>query len=187
MELVVSILRGLYVYTCQVFILPKGVIKEIDGICCNFLWAGKGDSSTTHPVAGKYLCLPRRGRGLGIKDLSSLNKDATGENSWILLTSHNSLWAPWMRINKTRVLSFWGLVKPPDSSSAGVGSICWLSSDFRELFQYKLGVGILSPFGLIRGLMESLLQINFHWFLLQILILVRRLGSMRSGKEEDGS
>lgn len=40
LQLVSSILHGFQLYWCQIFILPKRVLKEIQSICRTYLWTG---------------------------------------------------------------------------------------------------------------------------------------------------
>ncbi|XP_074283266.1 uncharacterized protein LOC141607820 [Silene latifolia] len=49
------------------FIIPKGVIRRIEGICRNFLWDGSSDYHRVPLVAWDKVTLPKDEGGLGIK------------------------------------------------------------------------------------------------------------------------
>ncbi|KAG6506034.1 hypothetical protein ZIOFF_031349 [Zingiber officinale] len=139
-QLVISVLQSLYVYMCSIFMLPKSIIQSIDRLCWDFLWHGNSNSKS-RPVAWHDVCLPKKEGGLGLKSLSIWNCAAVGKNIWFLLTSYKSLWAAWIRTNKLRTLSYWGIIKPPNVSW------CWrklldLRSMFKGLFSYCLGSSI---------------------------------------------
>ena len=44
-------------YWCQIIVLPKKVIKEIQIICRNFLWTGLDANSRKARVAWDTICL----------------------------------------------------------------------------------------------------------------------------------
>ncbi|KAG6530434.1 hypothetical protein ZIOFF_012668 [Zingiber officinale] len=109
-------------------------------LCRDFLWHGNSNSKS-RPVAWHDVWLPKKEGGLRLKSLSIWNCATVGKNIWFLLTSYESLWDAWIRANKLRTLSYWGIIKPPDASW------CWrklldLRSMCKGLFSYCLGSGM---------------------------------------------
>lgn len=41
LQLIKSVLFGIQLYWCQIFVMPKKVLKEIQRICRVFLWIGQ--------------------------------------------------------------------------------------------------------------------------------------------------
>ncbi|KAL0444549.1 UNVERIFIED_CONTAM: hypothetical protein Slati_2177600 [Sesamum latifolium] len=56
-QLIRSVLMALNVYWAMAFILPKGIIREVEKQLCSFLW--KGSSGGGYPkVAWQQVCRP---------------------------------------------------------------------------------------------------------------------------------
>lgn len=66
LELVKSLLSSMQTFWCQIFLLPKKLIKAVEAACRNFLWNGK-DAFSKAPVAWHKDCLPRTNGGLNVK------------------------------------------------------------------------------------------------------------------------
>lgn len=60
-------------YWCRHFILPKGVIKEINSICNRFFWKGTSTGKFNARVARNVICSPKSEGGLGLKDVIIYN------------------------------------------------------------------------------------------------------------------
>ncbi|KAL2225603.1 UNVERIFIED_CONTAM: hypothetical protein Sindi_2977300, partial [Sesamum indicum] len=65
-QIIKSVLVALGVYWASAFILPKGVIKDIEKRLRAFLWRGTGNSGYPK-VAWKEICKPKEEGGLGLK------------------------------------------------------------------------------------------------------------------------
>ncbi|GJV36669.1 hypothetical protein Tco_1409146 [Tanacetum coccineum] len=67
-QLVVSVLSSMHIYWASVFILPAGIIHDIEQLMCGFLWC-KGEMQRGNAkVAWEDLCLPKLEGGLGSND-----------------------------------------------------------------------------------------------------------------------
>lgn len=109
-QLVKSILFAMQVYWSSLFILPKGVIKQVAQILRAFLWRGSELSYRGAKVAWENVCLPKREGGLGIKDVDSWNKAATLKHLWHLCTDDtNSVWSNWVRTYLIKSRNIWEL------------------------------------------------------------------------------
>lgn len=60
-------------YWARHFVLPNGVIKEVNSICSRFFWKNEADGKYNARVACKVVCTPKSEGGLGLKDLSLYN------------------------------------------------------------------------------------------------------------------
>ena len=67
---------------CQMFILPKKVLKEINNVCRAYLW--HGDASTTTPgnVRWTHVCTQKKSGGIGVRNLEIWNVAAVGKIAW---------------------------------------------------------------------------------------------------------
>lgn len=76
LQLVQTILLSLQYFQCQIFILPKKVIKEIQSFFRIFPWTGNIDPSKKALVAWKTLCMLKCASGLNLKNICLRNKAA---------------------------------------------------------------------------------------------------------------
>ncbi|KAL0420599.1 UNVERIFIED_CONTAM: hypothetical protein Slati_3082800, partial [Sesamum latifolium] len=72
-QLIKLVLMSLNVYWAMAFILPKGVIREVEKCLRSFLW--KGTSNVGYrKVAWHLVCRPIEEGSQGIRDILALNK-----------------------------------------------------------------------------------------------------------------
>ncbi|XP_074318623.1 uncharacterized protein LOC141655440 [Silene latifolia] len=94
--LVNSVLNSLYTYWANIFIIPKGVLQQVDAICRNYLWDGKVDYIRVPLVGWEKLCAPKNEGGLGIRDSYAWNIAAIGKLVWWVFSKPDSLWIRWV-------------------------------------------------------------------------------------------
>jgi len=95
-QLINSVLNGTQTYWISTFILPKGVLKEIEQIMSRFL--SNGDITRTHgiKISRDNVYKPKKERGLGFQRLPLLNSVLNLKHIWNLLSSDSqSLWVKW--------------------------------------------------------------------------------------------
>uniref|UniRef100_A0A5B7BNK9 Reverse transcriptase domain-containing protein n=2 Tax=Davidia involucrata TaxID=16924 RepID=A0A5B7BNK9_DAVIN len=107
LQLILSILYSIQVYWSSLFILPKGVLKEIERMMSNFLWSRSDLKSNKNKVAWAALCTPKNEGGLGIKRLVDWNKASMLRHIWSICTSKESLWVIWCHTYILKGRSFW--------------------------------------------------------------------------------
>ncbi|KAL0423595.1 UNVERIFIED_CONTAM: hypothetical protein Sradi_0894300 [Sesamum radiatum] len=72
---------ALNTYWVMAFILPKGIIKEIEKRLWNFLWKGVAGMGYSK-VAWSHVCNPVDEGGLGVRDFQSLNLALITRRLW---------------------------------------------------------------------------------------------------------
>ncbi|GKU98807.1 hypothetical protein SLEP1_g11756 [Rubroshorea leprosula] len=73
LQLISSILQSITNFWCSIFILPKRVIKSVEGICNAFLWKGRAADARGAKVTWATVCQPKMEGGLGLKPLHNWN------------------------------------------------------------------------------------------------------------------
>ncbi|GJT55366.1 RNA-directed DNA polymerase, eukaryota, reverse transcriptase zinc-binding domain protein [Tanacetum coccineum] len=68
--LISSVLEVIQMYWCNMFLLPKTMVKEINKVLQNLLWNNDDSSKGSAKVAWKTICKPKKYGGLGLKDIS---------------------------------------------------------------------------------------------------------------------
>ncbi|KAL0292538.1 UNVERIFIED_CONTAM: putative ribonuclease H protein [Sesamum angustifolium] len=98
---------ALNVYWAMAFILPKGVIREVEKKMRNFLW--KGNSGVGYPkVAWSVVCRPIEEGGQGIRDILALNKALMSRHLWnVIQNNQSSIWVKWITHTRLRHKSVW--------------------------------------------------------------------------------
>lgn len=112
LQLINSVIFHRQVYWSSVVYIPTSVLKEIEAMCRNFLWHGKEDSNSMALVAWQKVCMPRREGGLGIKQLRTWNRAASGRHLWVILTKTASLWSKWIHGNYLEGSNIWTHLLP---------------------------------------------------------------------------
>ncbi|XP_056685901.1 uncharacterized protein [Spinacia oleracea] len=112
LQLVRSVLFGIQLYWCQIFIMPKKVLKEIQRICRCFLWTGAEGNSRKALVAWDQLCLPKVCGGWNLKDLPLWNKSAVAKHCWALSLKDDKLWVKWIHTYYVKHNDFWTMPIP---------------------------------------------------------------------------
>ncbi|KAL0300134.1 UNVERIFIED_CONTAM: putative ribonuclease H protein [Sesamum angustifolium] len=134
-----SVLMSLKVYWAMAFILPKGVIREVEKKMRTFLW--KGNSAVGYPkVAWSVVCKPIEEGGQGIRDILALNKALMSRHLWnVIQNNQSSIWVKWIAHTRLRHKSVWTVdVK---GGSWGWRKILRLRSALLPYIEFKIGDG----------------------------------------------
>ncbi|KAK4382863.1 hypothetical protein Sango_2832000 [Sesamum angolense] len=111
-------------YWSSTFLLPKGIIKDIDQRCKRFLWKGKGDRGAAK-VAWEQVCRPVVAGGLGIRALWPMNRALICKHLWNVLTDNpDSIWVQRIKEYRLQNHSIWTA-----RATTGDGSKFWLWLD----------------------------------------------------------
>ncbi|XP_057489420.1 uncharacterized protein LOC130775285 [Actinidia eriantha] len=102
LTLIKSSLSSMPTYLLSLFTVPKSIAMRLEKLMRDFLWKGSKNDAGIHLVAWKDLCFPKKGGGLGVRDLVLVNKgkmdmeDALVADCWSNSTT-GGIWAPLFR------------------------------------------------------------------------------------------
>ncbi|XP_056697670.1 uncharacterized protein [Spinacia oleracea] len=96
LQLVKTILLSLQSFWCQIFVLPKKVIREIQRYCRVYMWISDTTTSKKALVSWANICLPRSAGGWNIKDMETWNKAAVCKLLWDLTHKKDKMWVRWV-------------------------------------------------------------------------------------------
>ena len=71
--LINSVLMGIYTFWATIFILPKGVIKEVNTKCRNFLWGADEVYKKIPYISWEDTCKPKKYGALGLLNIEAWN------------------------------------------------------------------------------------------------------------------
>ncbi|GJR84402.1 RNA-directed DNA polymerase, eukaryota, reverse transcriptase zinc-binding domain protein [Tanacetum coccineum] len=114
--LVAFVVESIHVYWASVFLLPVGVIKDINKLLKNFLWNQSDGSRGKAKVAWKSVCKSKQLGGLGLKDLGVWNKEMIVKHLWNIFTDKESLWVKWIHTEKLKGRNFWEMEEDKNDS-----------------------------------------------------------------------
>ncbi|GKE81205.1 RNA-directed DNA polymerase, eukaryota, reverse transcriptase zinc-binding domain protein, partial [Tanacetum coccineum] len=139
-QLIASVLGSMQVYWGSVFLLPKGVINDIERLFKKFLWnigdSGKGRAK----VAWIDVCKPKDQGGLGFKSLELWNKTLLVKHLWNVAAKKESLWVKWINVVKLKQRSVWD-IDIDSKDSWGWKCILSLRSWIGNHMRYRIGNG----------------------------------------------
>ncbi|CAN0838702.1 LINE-1 retrotransposable element ORF2 protein [Linum grandiflorum] len=97
LTLIKSVLTNLPVYFLSMFRAPAAVIKDFEKIQRNFLWSGHAETRKFHLVSWDRVKTPISRGGLGILDISCLNKALLSKWLWRFGTEQAAWWRDLIR------------------------------------------------------------------------------------------
>ncbi|GJY12210.1 RNA-directed DNA polymerase, eukaryota, reverse transcriptase zinc-binding domain protein [Tanacetum coccineum] len=112
------------------FLLPQGVIKDINKILKGFLWSQGELSKGKAKVAWRNICSPKNQGGLGLKDLVI-------KHLWYIALDENSIWVKWVNNVKLKGKSIWA-VNEEVTDSQGWKNMLRLRDDVRQYMIMKV-------------------------------------------------
>lgn len=115
LQLIKSTLFSIQVYWSSIFIIPASTIRKIESSLASFLWKGTSLTHSGAKVAWASLCYPMNEGGLGIKSITTWNKDALLKHVWRLISKNSSIWVTWVLSVLLRGRSFWYINLPTAS------------------------------------------------------------------------
>ncbi|KAJ8755558.1 hypothetical protein K2173_022137 [Erythroxylum novogranatense] len=98
-----TVLQAIPSYVMSLFLLPKTIYYEIEGMMNKFWWKSGGENGKgIHWMAWERMSLPKKLGGLGFRRLHDFNLALLGKQGWNLITKPNTLVA---RVLKARYFS----------------------------------------------------------------------------------
>ncbi|KAJ9535153.1 hypothetical protein OSB04_un001767 [Centaurea solstitialis] len=140
-QLVSSVLQSLQLYWMAVFLIPSGVVHEIEKLLRNFIWTQGEPSVGKCKVAWDMVCRPLENGGLGFRRLALWNRALLMKNLWFILTNKDCLWVSWVRSYALRNAFFW-TAKRTTRWSWVLAKIMSLRTDIRNFVSIRVGDGL---------------------------------------------
>ncbi|XP_022030689.1 uncharacterized protein LOC110931611 [Helianthus annuus] len=107
LQLINSVLAAMYSYWASVFLLPIGIVKDLEKRLRRFLWNGGNQGPVRAKVAWKEVCTPKDEGGLGIRSIMDANKAFLTTHIWSIITNRPSLWVQWIHSYRLKGNNFW--------------------------------------------------------------------------------
>lgn len=138
--LIKSVLFHYQVYWSNAFLLPKGVIFQIEALYRNYLWSGVVDRKNMALVAWENVSLPRSECCLGLLQISAWNKAVFGKLLWKIIANRHCLWTRWVNAVYLKGISIW-CVEAKDSHPWAWKKLLQLRGMIKNHVSYTLGDG----------------------------------------------
>ncbi|KAL0387928.1 UNVERIFIED_CONTAM: putative ribonuclease H protein [Sesamum radiatum] len=107
LQLIKAVLSTLHMYWASAFILPKGVLKNLEKKMRKFLWYGSTGSGNAK-VAWERICKPKEEGGLGLHSLITTNQALMLKQLWrIIQNDGTSIWVDWIQHYRLRHSTIW--------------------------------------------------------------------------------
>ncbi|XP_011101844.1 uncharacterized protein LOC105179888 [Sesamum indicum] len=116
--------------------IKEWVIKDIEKRLRVFLWRGTGNSGYSK-VAWKEICKPKEEGGLGLKDMSTLNRALMCKKLCeVIRCDRTSIWVEWLRHGRLRDDLIWTI--PENRGPWGWRKILRLRGSLRSVVEYRI-------------------------------------------------
>ncbi|KAL0361607.1 UNVERIFIED_CONTAM: hypothetical protein Sradi_3845200 [Sesamum radiatum] len=126
-------------YWAMAFILPKGIIKEVEKRLRSFLWRGTSNRGY-QKVAWDLICRPYEEGGLGVRDVLALNQALMSKNLWdVIRGKRDSIWLDWIFQNRLRDQTVW--VARENTGSWSWRKLLTLRAALIPHIQFRIGDG----------------------------------------------
>ncbi|GJW79885.1 RNA-directed DNA polymerase, eukaryota, reverse transcriptase zinc-binding domain protein [Tanacetum coccineum] len=102
-----QLIASMHVYWASVYILPSGVIRDIEKLLKRFLWNSGDSAQGKARVSWKTVCKPKENGGLGLRSLKEWNETLLLRQLWKIIEGKESLWVKWVNIVKLKQYSLW--------------------------------------------------------------------------------
>ncbi|KAJ9536666.1 hypothetical protein OSB04_un000139 [Centaurea solstitialis] len=139
-QLITSVLQSLQQYWMAFFLLPSGVVHDLERLFRDFLWA-QGDSSRGKcKVAWDLVCRPLDCGGFGFRRLGLWNRSLLAKSLWDIVAQRNCLWVAWTSRYAIRTDSVW-TAKRSSRWSWVLTKIMALRTEYRRFVWMRVGNG----------------------------------------------
>ncbi|XP_052623752.1 uncharacterized protein LOC111889210 [Lactuca sativa] len=116
LQLINFVLTSIHVYWASIFKIPIATIIEIEKMCRSFLWVNGEIVKGKAKVNWHDICKPKEYGGPGVKNLRKWNDALLAKHVWNVISSKNSLWVQWVRVNYIGNRNFWDILQKKSMS-----------------------------------------------------------------------
>lgn len=142
-QLISSVLQSMQLYWMGVFLVPAGVIHELEAMFRNFLWAHGESAKGKCRLAWEMVCRQRIHGGLGIRRLAMWNRAMLATHLWNILVRADSIWVSWVYLHRLQHHSLW-TVRAHSSWPWVFRRILALREHVRQFVRITIGDGSLT-------------------------------------------
>ncbi|KAJ9552677.1 hypothetical protein OSB04_016722 [Centaurea solstitialis] len=139
-QLISSVLQSLQLYWMAIFLIPSGVVHELENLFRDFLWTQGEPSRGRCKVAWSLVCRPMECGGIGFKRLSVWNRALITKNLWSIVSSRDCLWVKWVERYALRQSNFW-IVKRNTHWSWLFNKMMGIRAEMRRFVHIRIGNG----------------------------------------------
>ncbi|GFS40543.1 hypothetical protein Acr_00g0069200 [Actinidia rufa] len=142
LTLIKSSLSSMPTYFLSLLTIPKSIASRLEKLMRDFLWNGLENAPGIHLVAWKFLNFPKKGGGLGIRDLVLFNKALLGKWIWRFAVGEDKLWCRVLRGKYGTIRGDWRTKAIDHFHETGLWKgIMQVWGDFCPHVFYQLGNG----------------------------------------------
>ena len=117
----IAMAQAIPTYAMGCFLLPKGLLKDLEGMMTKFWWGQKIQERKVHWLGWSKLCMPKSMGGPGIRDLHSFNIAMLAKQGRRLMKNTHPLF---YRVYKSKYFPNTSFL---DAPSPTLGSFAWKS------------------------------------------------------------
>ena len=143
--LVKSVLQALPTYCMAMFKMTQGFCEKYEKLIRDFWWGDENGHRKVHWMAWDRMTKPKRGGGIGFKDMKLFNQAPLAKQAWRLIQRPDSLCA---RVLKSKYYPNGNLVDTvfaTDASPFGVElNMAWNSSNWASFGGSEMGEVLIS-------------------------------------------
>lgn len=86
-----AVAQSIPVFAMSVFLLPKGVCKDITDVIAQYWWGDEEENKKMHWFSWWKLCIPKCDGGMGFRDLHSFNLALLAKQCWRMIINPDSI------------------------------------------------------------------------------------------------
>jgi len=139
-QLIISVLQSLQLYWMGVFLLPSGIIHDLESLFRRFLWAQGEQVQGKCRLPWDVVCTSKHHGGLGFRKLSMWNRCILATHLWDILRNRSSLWVRWISLHRIHNASLWS-ARIDNRWTWIFRRIMSLRDQFRPFFLVDIGDG----------------------------------------------
>ncbi|KAF5468409.1 hypothetical protein F2P56_012561 [Juglans regia] len=86
-----SVIQSIPTYSMGIFLIPKGILRNINKLLQSFWWGIRNQNPKMHWLSWKGLGMGKQAGGLGFRDFEDFNRALLAKQGWRIITNPQSL------------------------------------------------------------------------------------------------